>query len=153
MALGLNMENLTVGLGILIGLVWSRRTGWSCGGVITPGLLALYIDSPQRAALTLVLGVILTAPLSFVTRAFGLYGKERTGAAMLLALGTRMGLAILAPLSWPLLHLQWIGWIIPGLIAADADRQGIAMTLCGVISCSLVTAFCVAALRHLGLGS
>jgi hypothetical protein len=131
------MESVTVGLGILVGLVWNRRTGWSCGGTITPGLLALYAGDPRRVAAVLVLGTLLAAPLAVAARVLGLYGKERVGAAMLLALLARGGLGFFAPLPYG------IGWVVPGLIAADCHRQGIAMTLCGTISCTLVTLFCV----------
>ena len=136
-------ESITVGIGILVGLAWSRRTGWSCGGVITPGLLALYGGDPRRTALTLALGALLAPPLSAAARTFGLYGKERIGAAMLLALLSRLLLEMLFPLK-----LHWVGWIIPGLIAADCDRQGMGMTLCSTISCALVTVFCMTLFRN-----
>ncbi|MDR3231448.1 MAG: poly-gamma-glutamate biosynthesis protein PgsC/CapC [Synergistaceae bacterium] len=139
-------QGLTVGLGILVGLVWSRRTGWGCGGLITPGLLALQASDPIRATLTLVLGMALIPPLSLAARAFRLWGRERVGAAMLIALTVRIGLMFLipAPLS---AEFHPVGWVIPGLIAADGERQGAGMTLCGTIVCTLVTAFGATLLR------
>jgi poly-gamma-glutamate biosynthesis protein PgsC/CapC len=139
------MESVTVGLGILIGLVWNRRTGWSCGGTITPGLLALYAGEPYGVALALALGVALTVLLTAAARLLSLYGKERVGAAMLLALLARAGWEFF--ISPAPLNLHWIGWVVPGLIAADCDRQGIGMTLCGALSCTLVTSFCVILLK------
>ena len=143
---------LPLALGLFVGLVWSRRTGWSCGGVITPGLLASYISGPTRASeaavlSTLALGVLLTPLLSLCARAWGLYGRERLGAAMLLSLLARAFLFFFAPGE---AALRGVGWVVPGLVAADAHRQGVLMTLCGVISCSLFTVFCVAILRTLG---
>ena len=70
-------EGLVVGLGVLFGLVWGRRTGWGCGGLITPGLLALHAASPHRVGLALLLGVLLAAPLGLLARFLGLYGRER----------------------------------------------------------------------------
>jgi hypothetical protein len=139
------MQSLTVGLGILTGLVWSRRTGWSCGGIITPGLLALYASQPLDAAFALILGVALCAPLSFVSRELGLCGRERVGAAMLLALCVRIALAFPVP-------LHPVGWVIPGLIAADGQRQGVGMTLCGTLSCAIVTTFGMTLLRRAMMG-
>jgi hypothetical protein len=55
---------------------------------------------------------------------------------MLLALIAKTGVTFFMP--DPSL---WIGWVIPGLIAADGERQGIAMTLCGVVSCALAASF------------
>jgi hypothetical protein len=121
---------LTVGWGIFVGLAWSRRTGWSCGGIITPGLLALYALNPWRGAFTLLAGVALTPVLSLCARAFGLYGRERSGAAMLLALCV-----------YALLPGRGVGWVLSGLVAADSQRQGVLMTVCGAVSCAIFTVF------------
>lgn len=131
-------DTLTVGIGIFIGLIWSRKTGWSCGGVVTPGLLALYAHDWRGILGTLTLGILLSIPLKMLTQRWSLYGRERIGTAMLLALAARFFLG-----SVLFLNGHWIGWVIPGLIAADTDYQGIGMTLCGVLSCSVVTVFCV----------
>ena len=149
-------ESLTVGLGVLWGLVWYRRTGWSCGGLVTPGLLALHAATPMRGALCLLIGLGLSPILTFTSDALGLYGRERVGAAVLLALALRLGL--LSFPSFPLFHVLlplasapfWVGWVIPGLIAADAGRQGALMTLCGAVSCAVATAFSVGLMRGLG---
>ncbi|MDR1731571.1 MAG: poly-gamma-glutamate biosynthesis protein PgsC/CapC [Synergistaceae bacterium] len=137
-------QSLTVALGILTGLVWSRRTGWSCGGIITPGILALCISDPARILFSLLLGTALTFPLALAARTFRLYGRERVGAAMLLALAAKIGLAFLLPPG-----LRQTGWVVPGLIAADGERQGLGMTLCGVIACTLVTVFGMTLLKRI----
>jgi poly-gamma-glutamate biosynthesis protein PgsC/CapC len=132
-----DVSSLCVGLGILIGLVWTRRTGWGCGGLITPGLLALYAGEPWRAAAAVAFGALLAPALSLLSRVFRLYGRERLGAAMLLALCARMALPLL---SLPV-DSHWVGWVVPGLIAADANRQGLGMTVCGAVACAVATAF------------
>ena len=134
-------EGLAVGIGILFGLIWGRRTGWSCGGLITPGVLALHAAAPYRIALVLLLGLCLSVPLRFLARSLGLYGRERAGTAMLLALAVRLALA-------PFLLLPpGIGWVVPGLVAADAERQGAATTLCGALSCTIATILAAGLIR------
>lgn len=125
-----------LGWGVFAGLVWSRRTGWGCGGIITPGLLALYASHPALAAATLALGVALTPLLSLGVRAWGLYGRERSGAAMLIALCARALLFSLLPASSGVL-----GWVVSGLVASDAERQGVVITLCGAVSSALAAVF------------
>lgn len=142
----LQADSLTMGLGILAGLVWTRRTGWGCGGIITPGLLALYAAEPVRAAAILGVGLILAPPVGLAAKVFGLYGRERIGAAMLLAIFAG---ALLSQASLPM-ETHWAGWVVPGLIAADVDRQGAAMTLTGAVSCAAATAFGLGALVWLG---
>jgi poly-gamma-glutamate biosynthesis protein PgsC/CapC len=136
-------------LGIFAGLAWNRRTGWSCGGIITPGLLALFASSPWRVAVTIAVGVMLTPVLTICARAFGLYGKERTGAAMIIALGAHAVMTFLAPALSAPFDVRGVGWVVSGLIAADSGRQGVTMTVCGVVSCTLFTASCAELLRVL----
>ena len=116
---------VTLIIGILLGMLWKRRTGWGPGGVITPGLLALY--PVERIIVCLIAGVILAPIVEAVSRRLDLWGTERTGCAMVLALVLREVL----PVS--------VGFVVSGLIACDVNRQGIAMTLCGAVSCSLTT--------------
>lgn len=116
---------ITLIIGILLGLVWKRRTGWGTGGVITPGLLALY--PPEHIIMCLLAGVILAPIVEAVSRRLDLWGTERTACAMVLALLLRE----LLPVS--------VGFVVSGLIACDVNRQGIAMTMCGAVSCSLTT--------------
>jgi hypothetical protein len=135
---------LTVALGIGAGLLWTRRTGWNCGGIITPGLLALSASEPLQGLIALGLGVALVPFLSLTSRLLGICGRERVGAAMLLSLGLETALACFVPLS-PFR----LGWVIPALIAADAERQGIVPTVCGAVSCALAASSAAALLAWL----
>lgn len=120
-------STITIITGILLGLIWKRRTGWNCGGIITPGLLALY--SPERICMCLLAGMVLSPVVEYVCRKLDLYGTERTGAAMILAMILREVLPV----------GTGVGFVVPGLVACDVNRQGIAMTLCGAVSCTLTT--------------
>lgn len=72
-------ETLILGLGILLGMVYTHRTGWGCGGILTPGLLALHASQPSRLAAALGIGVLLALPLALGVRRFGLYGQGAPG--------------------------------------------------------------------------
>lgn len=130
--------SLTIAVGIIFALFYSRRTGWSAGGLVTPGLLAVQASSPLNFAGTILLSLLFAAVLRGIGKFFALYGRERVGAALLLAILFRL-----------IFHGRlgvdafWIGWIAPGLIAVDVDRQGALMTLPAVTSVSLATAFFV----------
>ena len=115
---------ITLIIGILLGLIWKRRTGWNCGGIITPGLLALY--PPERIALCIITGLILAPVVEALSRRLDLWGTERTGCAMILS-------AILRE------FLPGVGFVVPGLVACDVNRQGAAMTVCGAVSCTITT--------------
>ncbi len=139
---------VTIAVGILVGLFYTRRTGWGTGGLVTPGLLALQASSPFYFGGALCLGVLFSLILRPVADRLSLYGRERVGAALLLALACRLAFTGFSGSSG--LDAFWIGWIAPGLIACDADRQGVVMTLAGTATTATVTAFVVFGLTWLG---
>lgn len=128
--------SITIGVGIIFGLVYARRTGWSAGGLVTPGLMAIQAVSFINFTATLLLAVLFAAILRLLRKPLLLYGRERVGAALLIAIAFRLlfrgNFAADA---------FWIGWIAPGLIAADIEKQGFLMTMSAVVSTSLATAF------------
>lgn len=126
--------------GILFGLFWSRRTGWNCGGLITPGILALHADTPLSCFYSLLLGVVLAPILHVLVQRKSLYGRERIGAAMLLAIAARCLCLHLFPSVSAAVPL-WLGWAVPGLIAADIERQGVCITLAGAVSTAVAAVF------------
>ena len=128
--------SLTLAVGIVLGLFYSRRTGWGCGGLVTPGLLALKATEPFPFLGVLLLGSVLGVLMKPISDRFTLYGRERVGVLLLCALIVRL---LWRNEFFPLDSL-WIGWVVPGLIAADVQRQGVFNTLCAVISCSVGTA-------------
>lgn len=130
--------SLTIAVGIAVGLIYTRRTGWSTGGLVTPGLLALQAADPLSFAGALLLGLGFAVVLRPVAKFFSLYGRDRVGAALLLAIAFR--LLFRGQIG---VDAFWIGWIAPGLIAADAERQGAAMTLVAAASTGIATAIAV----------
>lgn len=130
--------SITIATGIIFALYYSRRTGWSVGGLVSPGLLAVQMPAPLYFAGTLLLALLFSAILRLLTRNFSLYGRDRIGAALLIAIIFRLIFR-----RWFAIDAFWVGWIVPGLIAADIERQGASMTLSAVISVSIVTAVSV----------
>lgn len=128
--------SLTIAVGIILGLIYARRTGWSAGGLVTPGLMAIQAVSFVNFTATLLLATLFAAILRILSKPFLLYGRERIGAALLIAITFRLIFR-----GNFVADAFWIGWIAPGLIAADIERQGFVMTMSAVISTSLATAF------------
>lgn len=127
--------SITIAVGIILAICYSRRTGWSAGGLVTPGLLAVQAPSPLNFAGTLLLALLFASILRLLTKIFSLYGRERVGAAMLIAILFRLVFRNRLDAD-----AFWIGWIAPGLIAADIERQGASMTLAATVSVSIATA-------------
>lgn len=135
-------ETFCLAIGMLFGMFYYHKTGWASGGIITPGVIAMYIDDPWKVSVSLAAGLITWLILEALVRFTGLYGRQRLAAAMLIALALR----------YPLLSVWgetslWLGWVVPGLIGADMQRQGVVMTLAGVVSVSIATVMSVQLLQ------
>lgn len=126
---------LVIGVGIALGMLFFHRTGYSPGGIITPGLIALELGSPRSLAVALLVALGVSAVLSLAVRFACLYGRQRTAAALLAALAFRAAAGVCLPFAD-----HWIGWVAPGLIGADMQRQGVLPTAGATLATSLATA-------------
>ena len=135
-------ETFCLALGMLLGMFYYHKTGWACGGIITPGVIAMYIGDPPKIAVSIAAGLLTWVLLDLLVRIFSLYGRQRLAAAMLIALALRYPLVSV----WGEFSL-WLGWVVPGLIGADIQRQGLLTTLTAVVAVSAVTAMSVQLLQ------
>lgn len=131
-------DTFCLAIGMLLGAIYYHKTGWACGGIITPGVIAMYISDPEKVIISLAVGLIVWAILEGLVRRFNIYGRQRLVVAMFIALALRYPMVSV----WGGASL-WLGWVVPGLIGADMQRQGILITLGAVIATSIVTAMCV----------
>jgi gamma-polyglutamate biosynthesis protein CapC len=133
---------LCLATGMLLGMLYYHKTGWACGGIITPGVIAMYIGDPWKVAVSLAAGLATWILLELLVRFSGVYGRQRLAAAMLIALALRYPLVSI----WGESSL-WLGWVVPGLIGADMQRQGVVTTLTAVVAVSIAAAMSVQLLQ------
>lgn len=131
-------ETLCIGFGIIAGMLYYQRTGFACGGIITPGFLALSIWNPLELAMAFAAGILTFILLKVVVKFTGIYGRQRLATAMLIALALKVPLSLLAADT-----SLWLGWVVPGLIGADMEKQGVAPTLLAVVSTGVAAAMAV----------
>lgn len=125
---------ITIGIGIALSLIYSWRTGLSSGGLISAGLLALSLHAPGRALCCVAAALVICPLVCFGATHWGLHGRARVGCAMLAALVLRL------TVSFGFDAVPWVGWVVPALIAADMQRQGVIETLAAVTTVSCLTA-------------
>lgn len=124
---------LSIGVGLVVSLLFSEVFGIAPGGLIVPGYFALFMDKPLTVAMTLLAGLVTYVVVHALSSVVILYGRRRTvmmilvgylaGAIFNYAFHDTGGMALLN-----LESLSVIGYIIPGLIAIWYDRQGIVVT-------------------------
>ena len=117
-------------IGILVSLFVTETTGYSPGGVVSAGYLALFALQPAWLAGTFAVAVVSWGVVRQLESRLLLYGRRLF--AMHLLTGMLIGQAVMLA-GRGMSHWDWgisvIGWIVPGLLARDFDRQGMLPTV------------------------
>lgn len=115
--------------GVVLGMLFTELTGISPGGLIVPGYIALFWNQPGRLALTAAVALLTALALKLLSRWLLLFGRRRYALFILLGFTLRAGAQLALPQLFPELGgLEAVGWLIPGIIASDVDKQGALKT-------------------------
>lgn len=125
------MIELTIGLGVLISLLFHEVFGAAAGGIVVPGYIALHLHDPLRIVGTLIVAYITFLAIRILSRFMFVYGRRRMVLAILLGFifGYISRQLILYEVLAVDVRLQAVGFIIPGLIANWFERQGVVKTI------------------------
>ena len=127
-------------LGLLLSLLYVGITGLYPGGIIVPGYLVLFIDQPARIAGSLIAALLTLLCFKLASQYVIIFGRRKFVFMVLIGgiwafLWLRM-FPILFPLS---LEFRVIGWVIPGLIANNFEKQGVIVTTASLVTVTVVT--------------
>ena len=121
--------NLVI-IGVLLSIIFYEITDITPGGIIVPGLLALYYKQIDRVIYTIVIALIAYFIVKLLSRYFVIFGKRRFVLMIIISLFLNIILdLILHSFSLNLLNLSIIGYTITGIIANDIYKQGIKRTI------------------------
>ncbi|MEG1145767.1 MAG: poly-gamma-glutamate biosynthesis protein PgsC [Clostridium sp.] len=111
-------------LGIFFSLIFAELTDLSPGGIIVPAYFAMYAYDPKRILGTIVISILCVILVKFMSQFMILYGRRRFAVYVMTGIFLRMilGFAI-SDLSLS------IGYLIPGILGRDMEKQGIPATL------------------------
>jgi poly-gamma-glutamate biosynthesis protein PgsC/CapC len=128
-----------IALGLLFSLVCYLTTNLSPGGMITPGWLALtLIEDLQRAAMVVGVTVLTYLCTRLLQKTVILYGKRLFAAVVLTGVVLQGGVYLILQTQFPLMYAnQTLGFIVPGLIAYQLERQPKGATLLSVSTVTL----------------
>lgn len=142
----------TLFIGLLIAVLYVEITGFYPGGIIVPAYVALYLDQPLRVLATIVIAFLSLYIYRALSRFIILFGKRRF--VMLVFIGAflaQLWFLFFPRLFMTSLELRAVGWIIPGLLANNLEKQKIIPTLASLITVSIITYFLVRVLVYFGL--
>lgn len=156
----LNLLAISIGLGLVVSLLFSELFGLAAGGLVVPGYIALHLTRPIDVAATLA-AALLTFFLVRIVSTFAIvYGRRRTALMILVGYATGIlmntilasafeaaaepaavhpGEALDAVLvGRTAIEASVIGYIVPGLVAIWLDRQGVVPTLAALLTSAVV---------------
>ncbi|MBQ9387734.1 MAG: poly-gamma-glutamate biosynthesis protein PgsC [Lachnospiraceae bacterium] len=122
--------------GIIVSIVFSYFTSLSPAGLIVPGYIALNIGSPIKILLTFAVAFITLGIYKIISRFTILYGQRRFALLVIISICVSW-LVTLLPL--PVANVSVIGYLIPGIIAKDCERQGILKTVLSLAAAAGIT--------------
>lgn len=136
----------SVALSIILSFISTEFVGVLTGGMISSGYLAYYFNSPTRIISTLLVAILITFAIKGLKNFLILYGRRRFMLSVLLSIFfVYLFQKLYFYLSSFNVDLRIIGYIIPGLIANDMEKQGIVKTILSLLAISsiiyLVTLF------------
>jgi len=125
---------LAIGIGMLVGLIFSETLGVMGGGLIVPGYFALHLQDFYSVLITFSIGVLSFLIVKFSSNFIIIYGRRRVILSLLIAF-------LIGLFFRDYFYLEYIGFIIPGLIASWMDKQGILRTISVILIESSIVHF------------
>lgn len=132
----------TIFIGLALALLYKEFMGIYPGGIIVPAFLALTLDHPARTLTTVVVACLSLVIYKLLARYFILFGSRRFVVILLIGGVLSQLCALAAPKLVPSpAEFQVIGFIIPGLLANNLERQEFLPTLASLVTVTVTTYF------------
>lgn len=130
----------SLGLGLVISLVFSELFGLVAGGLVVPGYVALYLDRPIALLSTAIASFITLGVIKFLSYFLFVFGRRRMVLTIIIGFLAGWGLrSFSGPQVADLpLDLAPVGYIVPGLVGMHMDKQGILHTLTTLVIASVL---------------
>ncbi len=130
---------VSIGLGLVLSLIFSELFALVAGGMVVPGYMAISLHNPTAIAATLVIAFLTWLVVGSLGQYVVLFGRRRT--ALMVLVGFLFN-ALFARYVASQVDLgagfQAVGHIIPGLIAIWFERQG-AIATTATLGLAMVT--------------
>ncbi len=131
---------LSIGIGLVVSLLFSEAFGLAAGGMVVPGYVALYWNEPFHIVVTLAAALITYFLIRILSTITIIYGRRRTVIMIIVGyiVAISLNLVFSRYFHTPSTEVSIIGFIISGLIAIWIDRQGFVETATALVSASVI---------------
>lgn len=136
---------IAIAVGIAVSMRWYEKKNLSPGGVIVPGVVALYIfTKPLLIIYTIIVALGTYLIVKYISNYVVLFGRRRFSVVMLMSFVLVWVMEYLSGLTANSeLEFRVIGFIIPGLISNEMERQGIPQTMLALSVTTIATAIII----------
>ncbi len=126
-----------IALGMGLNFFYYEVFGIVAGGLVTPGYFALAWDRPLLAGATVAWAFLSMVTVRVLAAHTILYGRRRFMLTILVGFACQWAAeSFLYGFEVGASRMEGIGYIIPGLLAHEMERQGIVPTLLALLSVS-----------------
>ena len=132
-------------LGVMVSIIFYEITNITPGGIVVPGLLALYFNQIDRIIYTLIIAIITYFIVKLLSKYFVIFGKRRFVFMIIISVVLSLILDLILPtVSFELLSFNIIGYTVAGIIANNIYKQGLVKTVpsliivCGIIGLIMI---------------
>ena len=128
------MSDEIIIFGVLASIVFHELTQISPGGIIVPGYIALLLDEPVRVAVTIGLSLLTWGAVRLLSEHVILFGRRRFAVFIIISFLLRYTTGVItAEAHLPVTAAMVIGYLVPGILAHEIDRQGAVKTLSSML--------------------
>lgn len=137
----------SIAIGLVIGFFFYEWFGLSAGGFVVPGYIALQLGNPPILAGTLAVSLLTWVSVKIASRYAILYGRRRFILMVLTGFVWQWAFLLLLIRKGVFTSTSdAFGFIIPGLIANEIERQGILPTSTALLVVSVMVRLSLIAL-------
>ena len=124
------MNELAV-LSLIVSLIFTELTNLLPGGIIVPFYFALYLDDPVKVAATVLSALVAVGVINLLSRVTLLYGRRKFALYIIVGILEKILFTYLYfGNSYIFYNLSMtIGYLVPGILGRQMERQGILKTL------------------------
>lgn len=139
------MVELAIMLGIVLSLIFIEAFGLAAGGVIIPGYIALQLVNYDHIIGTLLISFATYLMIILISKFTFLFGRRQMVVALLI--GTLLSILshhyMIFNTNTSTSEMSAVGWVIPGLMAHWAAKQGYIKTISMLAITSIIVRLAV----------
>ncbi|MGM9589190.1 MAG: poly-gamma-glutamate biosynthesis protein PgsC [Faecousia sp.] len=124
------MNELAV-LALLVSLIFTEFTNLLPGGIIVPFYFVLYLDDPVKIIATVASSLIAVGVMKVLSRYTILYGRRKFAMYLIIGILEKIIFTyVYFGNSYMFYNLSMtIGYLVPGILGREMEKQGIVKTL------------------------